>query len=140
MPTTDSSPELSTETIRKILEDLSLTSGWVKLLGFSGMLVAIITIVIAAVTFLAGVTDLSRGGIGYVIAGLAFAVVAVIWTYPSRKLLSYSRRISVFRKTQSLPDLLLAINEQKAFWRFATVAIVALAAATVVASFVRPPT
>ena len=137
---TDTPPsELTADTIHRISDDLARTLIWVILLGFTGMLVAIITIAIAAVTFIAGVSDLSRGGIDYVIAGVVFTVVAVIWTYPSRKLISYGRCIAQFRKTQSLSDLLLAINEQKAFWRFATVAIVALTIAAVVASLTRPP-
>ena len=139
MTSTTPAPEFSDETIRRISDDLSLTYTWVRFLGAIGMLVAIITVVVAGVTFLAGVTDLNRGGIGYVIAGLTFAVVAVIWTYPSRKLLSYARRIQKFRTTQSQADLLQVINEQKAFWRFATIAVVALAVATVIASFVRAP-
>lgn len=139
MPTTDFDAEFSAGTIREISHDLETISGWVKRIGWIGMVSTIAIFMLAASMLFIGFTDTFIGRSGHITTGLALTVAGTIFLYPSLKLLSYNRRIFVFRKTRSLSDLLLVMNDQKAFWRFATVAIVTVAV-IFVAAFVRPPT
>ena len=131
--------EMSTETLQRVADALSETAACVMFLGFLGMIASILTVALAAVALLAGFTDLDRGGIGIIVAGFAFGAAAVIWFYPSKKLLAYGKSIAEFRQHPGLYGLRRTILEQAAFWRFATIALVAVTIACMLAFFVRLP-
>lgn len=64
--------------------------------------------------------------IGYLIgAGLGFFVLAYLILYPTLKLTRYASGIARFASSESFTDLAEALSEQRRFWRFHGIVLVA---------------
>lgn len=66
------------------------------------------------------------GMIGYMIGfGVGLAVVVYVIIYPTLKLTRYALHIARFTKSESFADLAAALSEQRQFWRFQGIVLLA---------------
>lgn len=109
------------------IQQLAGTKPWVRLLsvisfigsGFmllgAGSLVLMGTIGSFVAAGNSGSVLPASFGIGIAIA---YAVFAVIYLYPGVKLWKYANAIALLMQTQSEVDLVKALDQQRAFWKF----------------------
>ena len=100
-----------------ILEELRMTRPWVRLMGFLGILGAILALMGATVMTVGGLAGGANGG-PLIIAGLVYAIVGCLYVYPFWKLIKYASAISLAEQTGSLRDVEVALSHQRSFWRF----------------------
>ena len=63
---------------------------------------------------------------GAVAIGAIYLVMAIFYIYPALKLGSYSSRISALMATPSERNLVAALNEQRAFWKYTGVMMIVM--------------
>lgn len=99
--------------VRLISVMLWISAG-IMLLGGSGVGIAVLSGMSA---FLQGSGD--AGSVGYVVtmAGV-YVVMAFLYIYPAIKLWAYGTLISRLVASRDPQDLVMAMNTQRAFWKF----------------------
>jgi len=73
---------------------------------------------------------------GAVVIGAIYLLLAFFYIYPALKLGSYSSRISALMATPSERNLVAALNEQRAFWKYTGVMMIVMFALYFVAIIV----
>ncbi|WAC21917.1 DUF5362 family protein [Luteolibacter sp. SL250] len=61
-----------------------------------------------------------------------YILIALLYIYPGLKLWKYANRITGFASTGAEVDLEMALNEQRAFWKFAGISIIVMIALYIV--------
>ncbi len=117
-----------------VIDQLSRTGPWVRFFSVMTFL-ASVGMAIAAVAFLfmggfiaavaAPGTNGPQGSAVVIGISLFYAVLAGLYFYPAMKLWKYANRISSLAASHSEADLVHALNEQRGFWKFACIAMIA---------------
>ena len=117
-----------------VVSQLVRTKPWVRLFS-------VLTFIGAGFLLLAAVAMLAFGGIaastgmyrvggseGAMMGGIAllYLVMAALYIYPGIKLWKYASRIATLAATRTELDLEGALNEQRAFWKFAGIAVIVI--------------
>lgn len=118
-----------------VLRQLAGTKPWVRTLS-------VFTFIGAGFCVLGAIGMLFLGGLGAVLnaspsqampgsgvlmaASAGYLVVALLYIYPGIKLWKYASRIGGLLNSRSAIDLETALNEQRVFWKFAAISLIAL--------------
>jgi hypothetical protein len=105
-----------------ILNELSMTRAWVRLMGIIGAIGAVLLMMSAIFSLVFGLA--AGGGLVGVTMGLMYGVFACLYGYPFWRLLKYGSAITQAEQTASLADIETALGHQRAFWRFVGIATV----------------
>lgn len=115
-----------------VIDQLARTKPWVRLMSvllFVGagflVLAAIAMFVVGAIG--AGTTGMRNAAMGAgmgVGLGAFYLVLAVLYIFPGMKLWKYASRIEHLIQSNQELDLVSALSEQRAFWKFAGIAAV----------------
>ena len=118
------------------VQQLQATKPWVRFIsvmvfiGAGFMLLAAAGMLIAG--SLAGASMGSRGGSGALTAGMSMGIAVVygllsfLYIYPGLKLWKYASAIGALLQSGSESDLVDALNQQRAFWRFTGIVMIVL--------------
>ncbi|MGE9269727.1 MAG: DUF5362 family protein [Verrucomicrobiales bacterium] len=104
-----------------VLQALKGTKPWVRfcsIIGFIGTgLIFLIAIVIGLSGSFMGSTGSSSFTGMSLLMGIIYAVMGLIYLFPSIKLWKYGSRIADLMRSQSVQDLEAALSEQRGFWK-----------------------
>jgi hypothetical protein len=124
---------------QEAVEQLAKTKPWVRFLsvitfiGAGIMLLAggIMTVagggMFAAASSSGGMPPALAGSMGVILAGI-YVVLAILYIYPAVKLWKYAGAINRLMQSGSAEDLVAALKQQKSFWKFAGILILAMVA------------
>ena len=98
-----------------VVELLRQTKPWVRFLLILGFIGAGLMALMGVVALIGGAVTQQFGIVGF---GLLYAVLAVVYIFPSMLLFKYANRIGDLLRTGSERDLEGALERQKAFWKF----------------------
>lgn len=119
-----------------VVDQLRRTRGWVFFLAIlawigavflclGGLIMVGMGVVAGAAGTLEETADpaIATGGLaamgGLAVLGAVYFVMAFFYIYPALKLTKYAARIRDLMATPSEQNLVVALNEQRAFWKFA---------------------
>lgn len=117
------------------VKQLEGTKPWVRFIavmvfiGSGFMLLAAAGMLIAG---LAGASLGARGGVGGLSAGMGMGIaviygaLAFLYIYPGVKLWKFANAIAALLRSGSEADLVEALNQQRAFWRFTGIVMLVL--------------
>ncbi len=112
-----------------VIDQLARTKGWTLffsvLLWIGAAFLVLAAIVMFVVGALGGASMAGQGGMpglgapimGFVL-GVLYLAFALAYIYPALKLGNFSRRVSELMESPSENGLILALNEQRAFWKY----------------------
>lgn len=133
----------STNVSQGVINQLAGTKPWVRFMsvlmfiGAGFMLLASLIMLVAGGAVAASAK--SSGGVlpaGMMSAiAVLYAVIAAVYIYPALKLWKYASRIGSLIFTGATMDLEGALNEQRAFWKFIGIMMIAMFALYFVAIF-----
>jgi Family of unknown function (DUF5362) len=115
-----------------VLHQLAGTKPWVRFMAVLMFVAAGLMLLGALVALLAGGAMAASGKVPGFSAGMisAFAVlyglVALIYIYPALKLWGYANQIASLLASGSMLDLEGALNQQRAFWKFLGIMVIAV--------------
>lgn len=123
---------LSSSAIHAVVDQLVKTKPWVRfmsvliLVGAGFLLLSAFAMVVVGVT--AGNNARpgplsAAGGLGL---GALYFILAVIYIFPGVKLWKYASRIADLARSHGERDLVAALAEQRMFWRFVGMTVVAM--------------
>jgi hypothetical protein len=124
----------SSEVSQGVLAQLAGTKGWVRFmsvlmfLGTGFMLLAALIMLVAGGTIAAT----AKAGGGALPAGMMtgisilYALFAGIYIYPALKLWKYADNIGALLISSSMLDLEAALSQQRSFWKFLGIMVIAL--------------
>ena len=99
-----------------IIKPMAESQGWIRFLAILGFIGS-------GLIFMNGLVMLVLGTITgthvLVASTFVYAVIGIIYFYPSTKLNQYASSIGWLRQTQTLNNLVRALEAQRAFWAFA---------------------
>lgn len=113
----------------RVLSALAGTRPWVRFCAIIGFILAGLIFILAAVMLFGGAALFASGGenaIGGslpVIAALVYAVMGLLYLFPSIKLWKYGSHIASLMGSQSMSDLEAALESQRSFWKFVGVMV-----------------
>jgi hypothetical protein len=121
----------------QVVEALAGTKPWVRLCSVIGFIGAGFMILGGIVMMIGGAVGLSQFSKSsgaptamFGVLGAVYIVMAFLYIYPSVKLWSYGSRIVSLMSSRSEPDLIAALHEQRAFWKFVGIMICIVLAST----------
>jgi len=124
----------SSEVSQAVMLTLAGTKPWVRffsVLMFVGagllLLVALVMAVAGASIGKASGNPMFSGGMGVGIA-VIYGLLSIIYVYPGMKLWKYSNSIRNLLQTSAEVDLIDALNQQRAFWKFIGILFLSLLA------------
>lgn len=118
---------------QEAIVQLQRTKPWLRLIGVvmwimvGFMLLGALGIVVAAAI---GAGELMKsdmgalGGIGFIGVAVMYGVMALIYIYPTVKLWKYGTFIGRLSTSRNPEDLIAALNQQRAFWKFAGIMLI----------------
>ena len=126
-----------TQVAEGVINQLARTKPWVRFFSVLTFLGAGLMVVVSLVMLLAGAVRAQKAstrpdllGISSetILFGMAvfYLILGVFYFYPGIKLWKYASRISALVYTRHEIDLESALNEQRAFWKFAGIAMIVL--------------
>ncbi|MEO8614955.1 MAG: DUF5362 family protein [Luteolibacter sp.] len=119
-----------------VLHQLAGTKPWVRFMSVLMFVGAGLMLLVAVVIALAG-SQISRisaasggapmfsGMMGLVIA-VIYGVLSLVYIYPALKLWNYASRIGDLLMTGSEQDLVNALSQQRSFWKFIGILVLAM--------------
>ena len=115
-----------------VLQQLAGTKPWVRFMavlmfvGAGFMLLGAVGILIAGGAMAA--TGKTAGFSAGMMSGIAviYGAVALIYIYPALKLWGYANQIAILLVSGSMLDLEGALNQQRAFWKFLGIMMIAI--------------
>lgn len=126
------------------VEMLAATKPWVRFLsvitfigaGFMLLAALVMTVAGGAGMFAAasndGMPKALAGSMGVILAAV-YVVLAVVYIYPGVKLWKYASSIGRLIQSGSAEDLVEALKQQKSFWKFVGILMLAMLALYIVA-------
>lgn len=129
----------------EVIEQLAGTKPWVILLSVLTFIGAALMLLGALGMFFLGglattlATPSNQGASGGAMVGAAgvfYLILAGLYIYPGIKLWKYGSKIGRLLSTRTEFDLALALKEQRAFWKFTAIAVIAIMVLTIVAMLV----
>lgn len=128
-----------------IISQLLRTRPWVRLLSVMSFLGAGLMLIFGIIMLVAGGAGMASGmgsssssgaaalGGGMMIGmSMFYILIALLYIYPGLKLWKYANRITGFASTGAEVDLERALNEQRAFWKFAGISVIVMIALYIV--------
>lgn len=130
-------PMGGTQVAEGVINQLARTKPWVRFFSVLTFLGAGLMVVVSLVMLLAGAARAQKAstrpdllGISSetILFGMAvfYLILGVFYVYPGIKLWKYASRIAALVYTRHEIDLESALNEQRAFWKFAGIAMIVL--------------
>lgn len=119
----ESEPCRSEEVARAVVNELRRTQPWVRFLSVllfvgTGLMLAFGFVVMIAGVLGADLMDEADiGGVAAIAIGAVYAALALLYLFPALKLWSYASRIATLADTRREPDLIAALDAQRAFWK-----------------------
>ncbi len=126
-----------------VVDQLRRTRGWVLMFGvltwiggaFMGLAGGVMLIMGLVGGFAAKASEegdsplsLEWGGVSLAIVGLMYFALAFIYIYPALKLTKYAGRIRDLMEAPAEQNLVAALNEQRAFWKYCGVTFIVMIA------------
>ncbi|MEO5713332.1 MAG: DUF5362 family protein [Luteolibacter sp.] len=115
-----------------VLHQLAGTKPWVRFfsvimfVGAGFMLLGAVGLLIAgSVLATSSSNPMFAGGMGFAIAGL-YAVMSIVYIFPALKLWKYASHIGALLMTGSETDLVAALGQQRSFWKFVGILVLAM--------------
>ena len=124
----------SGQVARAVVDQLRRTQPWVRFLAVllfvgTGLMLALGFVVMIAGALGANLTDEAAfGGPAAIAVGAVYALLALLYLFPALKLWSYASRIATLADTRREPDLIAALDAQRAFWKLLGVLAIAVLA------------
>jgi hypothetical protein len=118
-----------------VVDQLARTKGWTRLFSVLMWIGAGFLILAGGGMMLVGIVagstatqmDQQLGAIGGAIGlGVIYFLMAIFYIYPALKLGGYSNRISDLMNAPSEANLVAALNEQRAFWKYVGILMVVM--------------
>lgn len=111
-----------------VIEQLARTKGWTRFMSVMLWIGSIFLILggiamvgIGALGGAAGGGDAMAamgGAVGGLTIGVIYILMAALYIYPAAKLGKFSSRVNDLMATPTESNLAIALNEQRAFWKF----------------------
>jgi hypothetical protein len=122
----DSTDASSQAIAAEVISQLARTKPWVRFISVMIFIGAGLLLLLGLFMGLGGGAAMffSAGGVGGAEAGIGIAVmllyiaIAALYIYPGLKLWNYASRIGILIRSCQTMDLVSALNEQRAFWKF----------------------
>jgi len=126
-----------------VINQLARTKPWVRFFSVLTFLGAGLMLLIGLFTLIGGVAGAAMsagssealgvgGGAMMAVMAVFYLLFAMLYIYPGIKLWKYASRIAALMYTRAEIDLEAALNEQRAFWKFAGISMIVLIALYVV--------
>ncbi|MES2440914.1 MAG: DUF5362 family protein [Verrucomicrobiota bacterium] len=115
-----------------VLQQLAGTKPWVRFMSVLMFVGAGFMLLIALVMLLAGGAIASSGKAGGLPAGatagiaILYALLSVVYIYPALKLWGYANKIAALLVSGSMLDLEGALSQQRSFWKFIGILVIAM--------------
>ena len=115
-----------------VLRQLAGTKGWVRFMSVLMFIGAGFMLLIALVMLLAGGSIFQSGKAGTLPAGMMtgiaslYAGLSILYIYPALKLWKYASGIAALLISGSSLDLEGALSQQRSFWKFLGIMVIAL--------------
>lgn len=124
-----------------VLTHLRRTKGWVKFIAIMAFIGAVMMVGFGAMMMIMGIVGgaalgaaggaemgLAGGFSGAIGVGLGavYAALGALYFYPGLKLWKYGTKIDALLLDRSTDTLAAALNEQRAFWKFTGIMIIAM--------------
>ena len=122
-----------------VLAQLAGTKGWVRFMSVLMFVGAGFMLLVGLIMLVAGGSIAANAKTGALPAGvmtgfaIVYALLSLIYIYPALKLWKYASYIGSLLISGSMMDLESALNQQRAFWKFLGIMVIALFAIYVVA-------
>lgn len=122
-----------------VLAQLAGTKGWVRFMSVLMFVGAGFMLLVGLIMLMAGGSIAASAKAGALPAGvmtgfaILYAVLSLIYIYPALKLWKYASYIGVLLISGSMMDLESALNQQRSFWKFLGIMVIALFALYLVA-------
>ena len=122
-----------------VLQQLAGTKPWVRFMAVLMFVGAGFMLLGALVALIAGGAMAASGKVPGFSAGMIsafailYALMALIYIYPALKLWRYANQIAMLLVSGSVLDLEGALNQQRAFWKFLGIMVLAVFAIYIVA-------
>lgn len=122
-----------------VLAQLAGTKGWVRFMSVLMFVGAGFMLLVGLIMLVAGGSIAANAKTGALPAGMmtglaiVYALLSLIYIYPALKLWKYASYIGSLLISGSMMDLESALNQQRAFWKFLGIMVIALFAIYVVA-------
>ncbi|MGD9419903.1 MAG: DUF5362 family protein [Verrucomicrobiota bacterium JB025] len=140
VPATVAGSTYSTIATDAVIDQLKRTKPWVRLfsviifIGAGFMVLGGIAVLIAGAAMFArnaagsgsGPTTINGSPLLGPLIGISYLIFAALYIYPGLKLWKYASRIGDLVANRSLLSLEAALNEQRAFWKFVGIVIIAV--------------
>ncbi len=136
----EAGPALDSQVSQAVLQQLAGTKPWVRFMSVLMFFGAGMMLLLAVVIALAG-SQMSRlsaipgaapgaapmlsGMMGTMIA-ILYGVLSIVYIYPALKLWNYASRIGDLLMTGSQQDLVNALGQQRSFWKFLGILVLAM--------------
>ena len=122
-----------------VLAQLAGTKGWVRFMSVLMFVGAGFMLLVGLIMLVAGGSIAANAKTGALPAGvmtglaIVYALLSLIYIYPALKLWKYASYIGSLLISGSMMDLESALNQQRAFWKFLGIMVIALFALYIVA-------
>ena len=116
------------------IQQLTATKPWVRFISVITFIGAGLMVVFAILMFIMGsVGTMSKSGAASPFTGamgfgmaVLYAVLSIIYIFPGVKLWKYASLIAILMQTGRDEDLVAALNQQRSFWKFVGILIIAV--------------
>ena len=115
-----------------VLAQLAGTKGWVRFMSVLMFVGAGFMLLVGLIMLVAGGAIAAGAKAGALPAGvmtgfaIIYALLSLIYIYPALKLWKYASYIGVLLISGSMMDLESALNQQRSFWKFLGIMVIAL--------------
>ena len=115
-----------------VLAQLAGTKGWVRFMAVLMFVGAGFMLLVGLVMLVAGGAIAANAKAGAIPAGMMtgvailYALLSLIYIYPALKLWKYATYIGALLISGSMMDLESALNQQRSFWKFLGIMVIAL--------------
>ena len=115
-----------------VLAQLAGTKGWVRFMSVLMFVGAGFMLLAGLVMLVAGGTIAANAKAGAIPAGMMtgiaiiYALLSLIYIYPALKLWKYASHIGALLISGSMMDLESALSQQRSFWKFLGIMVIAL--------------
>ena len=122
-----------------VLAQLAGTKGWVRFMSVLMFVGAGFMLLVGLIMLVAGGSIAANAKAGALPAGvmtgfaIVYALMSLIYIYPALKLWKYASYIGALLISGSMMDLESALNQQRSFWKFLGIMVIALFALYIVA-------
>lgn len=115
-----------------VLQQLSGTKPWVRFIsvlmfvGAGFMVLGGLAMMLGGAAFFKNSPDVGSPAVLGAVLGIVYLVFAIVYIYPALKLWKYANGIASLLASGSVMDLEDALNQQRSFWKFIGVMMLAI--------------